>query len=168
LLSIPTLYIRQKQAFKKEDSIMRLLGNPVEVAKKLKEKDYKLLHIVDMDALDGLSTNLDIYSAMTYFINVQVECAPVDSLVKSLLSLRCRVVLPASSGLVLSGIREKNLLVAKVKSDSEEPVDDFHDVLIEDADDEAVKRYTGLGKRVIVYERDNVKEIVWGTIISIS
>jgi hypothetical protein len=167
LLRIPLIYVREKQAFRKDDGAMRLLGKPVDVAKRLKEQGHKLLHIVDQDALKGLSTNLDIYDALTYFINVQVECAPDDTLVKKLLSLKCRVVLQPS-GLDLSGIKERKLLVARIRRGSEKPLDDFHDVIIEDADDASVKRCRSLGKRVMVFEKDKVEEEVWGTIISVS
>ncbi len=164
-MRIPLICIKDKQAFRKEDNLLRFIGNPVEVAKKFKKEGYKLIHIVDMDALSGLSTNLDMYDSLTYIINVQVECAPVEDLVKKLLSLKCRVVLPPSS-LDLSAIREKRLLVARV-SKPEADVKDFHDVVVEDADDAMVKAFASMGKRVLIYEKDlkKVKEKVWGVII---
>jgi len=165
LLVIPVIYVKDKQAFRKEGSILRLLGKPGDVAKTFKEKGFRLLHIIDLDALAGLSTNLDIYDSLTYFINVQVECAPVDALVKKLLSLRCRVVLPPSQ-LDLSEIKEKNLLVAKISKDSKQPLDDFHDVIIEDADADSVEKFKSMGKRVILFKEDKEKinEQIWGVI----
>lgn len=167
MLLIPIIYVKEKQAFRKEGGVLRLLGKPVDVARKLKDDGYKLIHIVDLDALAMLSTNLDVYDALTYFINVQVECAPDDRLVKKLLSFKCRVVL-APSGLDVSQLKEKKLLVAKITKDSVESVDDFHDVIIEDADNEIVKKFSSLKKRVIIFDKDKnkVKEVVWGLITS--
>ena len=163
LLKIPLFYVKDKQAFRTREGSLRLLGKPIDIAKRLKNDGFRLIHIVDLDALKGLSTNLDIYDSLTYFINVQVECAPVDALVKKLLLFRCRVVIPPS-GLDLSKIREKNLLVARVSKDN--PVEDFHDVLIENSDDKLVKKFKQKGKRVIIFEKDRGKEPVWGMIIS--
>lgn len=167
MLIIPLIYVKDKQAFIKERGILRLLGKPIDIANNLKEEGYKLIHIVDLDALDGLSTNLDIYDALTYFINVQVECAPKEQLVKKLLSFRCRVVIPPSN-LDLSAIKEKNLLVAKFSKETKGNLEDFHDVLIEDADDNSVKKFKKLGKRVLVFEKDKekIKEDVWGVVTS--
>jgi len=164
-LRIPLIYIKDKQAFRKEDTLLRFIGSPVELARKFKKEGYKLIHIVDLDALSGVSTNLDIYDSLTYIINVQVECAPDEGLVKKLLSLKCRVVLLPSS-LDLSALREKKLLVAKVSK--QEDVGDFHDVVVEDADDALVKTFASMGKRVMIYEKDHekVKEKVWGVIVS--
>jgi len=170
LLRIPVIRIKDKQAFA---DMLSLLGKPVDVAKKMKEEGYKLIHIIDMDALSGMPTNLDIYDNLTYFINVQVECAPNDKIVKKLLSLKCRVVLDPSklysSKPGLSAIREKNLLVAKVQRDCALPLDDFHDVVIEKADDDSVARFAALGKRVIVSESDYGKlanrKPVWGILL---
>ena len=165
-MRIPLICIKDKQAFRKEDTLLRFIGNPIELARKFKKEGYKLIHIVDLDALSGISTNLDMYDSLTYIINVQVECAPNENLVKKLLSLKCRVVLPPSD-LDLSSIREKKLLVAKV-SKPETDVKDFHDVVVEDADDALVKTFASIGKRVIIYEKDRekVKGDVWGVIIS--
>ncbi len=158
-MRIPLIYIKDKQVFSKKEGILRFIGKPVDVAKKIKEQGYKLIHIVDEDALAGTPTNLDVYDSLTYFINVQVECAPDDKLVKQLLTLRCRVVLPPGE-LDVSGIKEKQLLVAKVPKNCEMPVDDFHDVVLEDAGE--IKKFSSMGKRVMVYEK--TKEKVWGVI----
>lgn len=164
-MRVPLICIKDKQAFRKENNLLRFIGSPIELAKKFKKEGYKLIHIVDLDALSGLSTNLDMYDSLTYIINVQVECKPDDTLVKKLLSLKCRVVLPPS-GLDLSAIREKRLLVARV-SKPEADVKDFHDVVVEDADDAIVKTFASMGKRVMIYEKDRkkVKEKVWGVIL---
>lgn len=169
MLEIPLILVRHKQVFRGD--MLTLAGKPVDVARRLKEEGAKLIHIVDEDALAGLSSNLDIYDDLTFFINVQVECAPDDALVKKLLSLKCRVVLPPGR-LDVSRYREKKLLVAKVRAGHEGGLEGFHDVLLEDADDAAVARFSAMGKRVMVYAKDLKKlkspQAVWGAVTSIS
>lgn len=167
LLHIPLIRIKDKQAFGKD--MLSLMGKAVDVAKTLKDEGARLIHVIDTDALAGLTNNLDIYDNLTYFVNVQVECAPIDKVVKKLLSLKCRVVLEPGK-LDLSNIREKKLLVAKVPRDYALPLPDFNDVIVENADDDAVKRFLAMGKRVIVYETDYRKletwnrKLIWGVI----
>jgi uncharacterized protein related to proFAR isomerase len=163
-LTIPIIYLKEKQAFRKEGQILRYIGSPIELARKFKKDGYKLIHIVDLDAIAGLATNTDMYDSLTYIINIQVECAPLDGLVKKLLLLKCRVVLPPSE-LDLSALRERKLLVAKVANEKAD-VGQFHDVVLEDADEDKVKAFKDLGKRIIIYEEDRkkVKQEVWGII----
>jgi hypothetical protein len=165
-LKIPLIYLRDKQAFTKEGGMLRLAGKPLELAKEKKASGCRLLHIVDSDALSGLQNNLDIYDNLTYIINVQVECAPEPGIVMKLLSLKCRVVLPPSFD--TSRIDEKRLLVAKITPDYGGDAEGFHDVVLEDADEESAQRFAALGKRVIIYEKDRekVKMKVFGVISS--
>lgn len=156
---IPYFVIKDKQAFIDDESMLRLLGNPIELAKRYRKGGYKLLHIIDADALKGLSRSLDIYDKLTFFINVQVECANDERLVRKLLSLKCRVVLPPDAD--TSAYREKSLLVAKIPGDYEGEADAFRDVILQDA--KQIRRFTLLGKRVMVYGKTDVK--VWGSII---
>lgn len=163
------MHVRDKQAFSAEGGMMRLIGKPVDVAKRWKEEGCKLIHIVDVDALNGTSNNLDIYDNLTFFINVEVECAP--SLATKLLTLKCRVVLPPSAGPAVEGFKEKRLLVAKLPPGH--PVDKdelaaFYDVILEQADELSVEKLLSLGKRVIIYEKDKnkVKGKIWGIISS--
>lgn len=169
MLEIPLIRVRHKQVFRED--MLTLAGKPVDVARRLKEAGTKLIHIVDEDALAGLSSNLDIYNDLTFFINVQVECAPVDALVKKLLSLKCRVVL-APGALDVSRYREKKLLVAKVPAGYGGGLGGFHDVLVEGADDASVARFSAMGKRVLVYAKDLKKlkspQAVWGAVTSSS
>jgi predicted metal-dependent phosphoesterase TrpH len=171
LLDIPLIYVRHKQVF--SEDMLRLRGKPVDVAKKLKSAGCTLIHIVDEDALAGNSSNLDIYDNLTYFINVEVECASKEEIVHKLLSLKCRVVLAPPLKTALSGFREKKLLVAKVPHDyagGAAGLEGFHDVIIKDADDAAVARFAAMGKRVIAYQKDlpklgpKAKEALWGAI----
>ncbi|MDD5340707.1 MAG: hypothetical protein PHV13_05710 [Candidatus ainarchaeum sp.] len=165
MLDIPLILIKHKQVFRQD--MLTLLGKPIDVAKRLKDEGHKLIHIVDEDALAGNSSNLDIYDHLTYFINVEVECAPKEDILRKLLSLKCRVVLPPSAQ--VSGFREKALLVAKVRRDYAGGLEGFHDVIVEGADDAAVERFAAMGKRVIVYSKDlerlgKAKKAVWGSI----
>jgi hypothetical protein len=169
LLDIPLILIRHKQVFK--SGMLSLMGKPVDVAKKLKSSGCTLIHIVDEDALAANSSNLDIYDNLTYFINVEVECAPKEEIVRKLLSLKCRVVLPPSAD--VSGYREKKLLVAKLPrgyAGNAAALAGFHDVIVEGADDEAVERLATMGKRVIVYKDaleklgPKARGLLWGAI----
>lgn len=171
-MRIPLFYIKDKQVFRKEAGVSRLVGKPIDVAKELKGKGFRLIHFVDQDAINGTGANLDIYGNLTYFINVEVECAPLDALVKKLLSFKCRVVL-APGKLDVSEYREKKLLVAKVAKGYADAaaLAGFYDVIVEDADDAAVARFAAMGKRVIIYEKDEEKvkagaKSLWGVIIS--
>ncbi|MFH1684905.1 MAG: hypothetical protein ABH983_01225, partial [Candidatus Micrarchaeota archaeon] len=114
------------------------------------------------DALSGSSTNLDVYDTLTCFINVQVEGFSKDDMIKKLLSLRCRVVLAPEFD--VSKYSEKNLLVAKIKADYSGSLDGFHDVILENADDFSIQKFSKLGKRIIIYSELKTKEKVWGKI----
>jgi hypothetical protein len=151
-MKIPLIYLRDKQAFRKEGGMLRLIGKPLDFAKESKKGGCQLLHIIDVDALSGLQNNLDVYDGLTYIINVQVECSPSLNVVMKLLSLKCRVVLPPSAD--MASIREKKLLVAKIPKAYAGAAEGFHDVVLEDADDASVSKFSELGKRVIIYEKD--------------
>lgn len=167
MFEIPLLYIKDKQVFTKKDGILRFVGKPLNVAKDLKE-NYKLIHFVDADAISGLSNNLDMYSGLTFFINIQVECAPKLEFVSKLLALKCRVVLDVSAEdtLPLKNLN-KNLLVAKISKNYQGKAEFFKDVILQDYDEVAVKKFTELGKRIIVYENEKTKiSKPWGIIVS--
>ncbi len=165
-LEIPLIYLRDKQAFRREGGVLRLIGKPLDHARELKKAGTALIHIVDMDALSGMQKNMDVYDNLTYVINVEVEAAPEPAMVMRLLSLKCRVVLPPSFD--TSGISEKRLLVAKIPPGYPGEAAGFHDVVLEDADEESAGRFRRLGKRVIIYEKDRgrVRSGVFGVISS--
>lgn len=168
---IPIIYLRDKQVFKKEGGMLQFIGKPIDVAKDLKERGFQLIHIVDLDALSGLSRNLDVYDNLTYLLNVQVECASTPSLVMKLLSLKCRVVLHPTAD--VSALKEKKLLVAKIPKGYEGEAEGFHDVMLDQANTEEAQRFFNLGKRVIVSENDYAglstsgRRCVWGIIVSL-
>ncbi len=165
-MRIPVIYLKDKQAFSRKAGFLRMIGKPLDLARELKSAGYELIHIVDQDAISGLTKNLDVYDGLTYIINVQVECAPDEKLVHKLLTLKCRVVLPPS--FVTSALSEKRLLVAKIPKDYAGDAEGFHDVVLEDATESEIRRFVALGKRVIIYDKDEkeVKEEVWGIITS--
>jgi hypothetical protein len=184
ILKIPILYIKDKQVFRKENGILRLVGKPLDVAKQMKKEGYKLIHFIDADALAGLSNNLDIYDGLTYFINIQVECAPNLKLVSKLITLKCRVVLDivsAEASLKIDGLN-KNLLVAKIPKGAKYSgnAESFRDVILEEFDEKEAKRFEKLGKRIIIYKTQDPKpkttkvgdlelgagisELVWGVL----
>ena len=152
VLRIPLIYLRDKQAFRKEDGMLRLVGKPLDYAKELKKAGYLLIHIIDMDALSGMPKNLDVYDNLTYVINVQVECAPEPAIIMKLLSLKCRVVLAPDAD--VASLKEKKLLVAKISAAYSGVAEGFHDVLLEEADGPSIDKFIELGKRVIIYEKD--------------
>jgi hypothetical protein len=167
LLEIPLLYIKDKQVFSKTDGVMRLIGKPLDVAKELKKK-YKLIHFVDSEAMAGMSNNLDIYNGLTYFVNIQVECAPKQELVTKLLALKCRVVLDVSAEekIELKNLNT-NLLVARIPSGYTGKAEHFRDVILLEYDERVAKKFTELGKRIILYENENQKKSKpWGIILS--
>ncbi|VVC04040.1 Uncharacterised protein [Candidatus Bilamarchaeum dharawalense] len=166
MLKIPLLYIKDKQVFTKEGGILRLVGKPLDVAKELKKKGYKLLHIVDLNAITGRNTNLDVYDGLTYFINVQVECAPKIEIISKLMVLKCRVVLPPAE-FDIGGLINSNLMVCKVPKGYGGNADLFRDVILESFSEAEAKRFTKLGKRIIIHEAQMSKKLkVWGVILS--
>lgn len=158
--------MRDKQLFTKANGILRLVGKPLDTAKELKKEGYKLIHFVDMDALSGRNTNLDVYSGLTYFINVQVECAPKAEILQKLMTLKCRVVLLPTAELDSSVSLNHNLMVAKITTNYTGDAKDFRDVILENYDESSAKKFIKLGKRIIIYENQKPKKTkdIWGII----
>jgi uncharacterized protein related to proFAR isomerase len=154
-LEIPVIYVKDKQAFTKTDGIMKLLGNPLIIAKDQAKKGIKLIHIIDEDAKRGLATNLDIYDKLTFFINVQVECGEHEEIIEKLLRLKARVVLHLPTKLDLSIWQEhERLLVGIVNRDYEGSAEGVYDLIVEGADEAKVKQFQDLGKRIMINEED--------------
>ena len=86
-------------------------------------------------------------------------------MIMKLLDLKCRVVLPPETP--VAKYREKKLLVAKVPEGYSGDAEGFHDVILENADAKTVKKFESLGKRIIIYEKDESKiKKAWGVISS--
>lgn len=164
-LRIPIIYIKDKQAFTKKNGVLRLLGNPVHIVREMAKQGTKLIHMIDEDAKKGVATNLDVYDKLTYFINVEVECGEHESIVEKLLGMKARVVLRLPTKLDLNKWKEKErLLVGIVGPDYKGNANGVHDVILEQADEEKVKRFLELGKRVIVHETGDkeLETLCWG------
>ena len=159
MLEVPILYLRDKQAFKKTNGTLRILGNAVEVAKKLGEK-YKLLHIIDLDLKKGSTANFDIYDKLTYFTNIQVECEN-EIAAERLLELKARIVLQLPTKLPLEKWN-KRLLVGIVTG--KEDAGKVHDVILKNPTKENIEKYKG--NRIMVFEEKWDKKIeVWAVIL---
>jgi hypothetical protein len=158
VLEIPVIYVKDKQAFTKSDGILRLLGNPVFLA--------KLIHIIDEDAKKGLATNLDIYDKLTLFMNIEVECGEHEEIIEKLLGMKARIVFRLPTKLDLGKWKDKKrLLVGIVESDYKGKAEGVHDVILEKADKEKIKKFRDLGKRIIVLESEKKELDVFGILM---
>jgi hypothetical protein len=95
---------------------------------------------------------------------VQVECAPKEDIIRKLLSLRCRVVLPPETD--ISSYEEKNLMVAKLPEGYNGKAEGFKDVIVMNETD--AERMVGLKKRVILMGEAGTTKKLWGTISPLS
>ncbi len=142
MIKVPKLMIKQKQAFSIRGPVPKILGNAVDVCKNL---DAKLIHIIDKDALAGSLTNFDVYDRLTYNVNVQVEIKPSENMIKKLIAINCRVVVPPID---LSSFDHKNRFVATISKDDSVPIF-FRDVLIEDFEPSCLEKFKE--KRIMAY-----------------
>ncbi|MBS3068537.1 hypothetical protein J4450_07560 [Candidatus Micrarchaeota archaeon] len=158
MLKAKLVYLKDKQFFEKVGTL-RLVGKPIETAKKLKDQGFELLHIIDLDAQRGIETNFDVYDKLTYLMHVQVECDR-EEFIERLLGINARVVIILPTKLDLKKFKDKNrLLVGKIKNDYTGEISDVYDLIIEDAKQESVKKFSKLGKRILVYAKDFKKEM---------
>lgn len=159
MLEVPLIYIKDKQAFRKINGTLKILGNAVEIARKL-SREYKLIHIIDLDLKKGNNANFDIYDKLTYFINIQVECDE-EKTIERLFGLKARVVVKLPTKLPLEKWNER-LLVGVIKNN--EDASGVHDVIILNPTKERMEKYKE--KRIIVYnEKWDKKTKVWGVIL---
>jgi len=164
-MEIPLIYLKDKQAFVKKQKTMRFIGKPIDIAKKLKDKGYILLHIVDLDAKKGMETNFDVYDKLTFFINIEVECGEKEHFIKRLLEIKARVVIDLPSEINLAKFaKQKRLLVGKIKKGYSGDAKQVHDVILEKPDEELISRFRK--RRLILYDYKG-KEKVWGVISSL-
>jgi uncharacterized protein related to proFAR isomerase len=164
-IKVPVIYIKDKQAFAKKAGALRFLGNATETAKKL-SKQYKLLHIIDLDLNNGNESNFDIYDKLTYFINIQVECTDniSEKIIERLLELKARVVLKLPAAFLEKFEKQERLLVGIVSS--EEDASMVHDVLLLNPTKESIRKYSRQGKRIMLYESNwDKKTEIWAIIL---
>jgi len=160
MLRAKFIYIKEKQAFSKEDGILKLMGKPIDIAKQWKKEGNELLHVIDLDALKGMKTNFDIYDKLTYLMHVEIECGENEEFIEQLLKINARVVIHLPTKIDLKKFsKKKRLLVGKIFVDYEGDVDPVNDLIIENADLESVTKYSKMKKRVLVYKKDFSKEM---------
>lgn len=171
MYKIPKFILKDKQAFELDG--ISLIGEPVAHTKNLFDQGFKLIHICDTAAIKGLSTNMDVYDKLTYFVNIQVECAPKKDLLSKLVSIRSRIVISDfsdSSLLVIrSFLENRKLFVAKVSKENSQKIDSLLSLFDEfyldfSADSEIISKIISKKKRVILTQSDykklkNKKEI---------
>jgi uncharacterized protein related to proFAR isomerase len=168
---IPFFIVKDKQAFRKDEGRLRQIGSPTQIVRKLADSGAKLIHIIDMDAKKGITTNMDIYDKLTYFVNIEVECSEKADMIERLIHVKARVVLELSTKRDLLKWKEhERLMVGMVKPDYSQDAEGVHDVIIEDANNATIERFDKLGKRIIVFETDHRKldtehkKLVWGVL----
>lgn len=159
MMRIPLVYMRDKQFYAKHKGVLRLIGNAVEIAKKLSE-EYELLHIIDLNLNKGSTANSDVYDKLTYFTHIQVECEN-EKMAERLLELKARVVLKLPTKLPIERWNER-LLVGIVTG--KEDAEGVHDIILKNPTKEKIEKYKD--KRIIVFEKS--KEKAWGIIFSFS
>ncbi len=116
-----------------------VLGNAVNVAKKLKDGRIGLLHVVDEDLNKGFMKNFDVYDKLTYFIHVQVEM-PSEEFIEKLKEINVRTV-----ALPWLYKPSQNFSAVFVKKGFEEWVEKFKDIVV---DDEEIAKKIGKNKRL--------------------
>jgi uncharacterized protein related to proFAR isomerase len=174
-MTIPFFYLKDKQAFVKSEGTMRLIGKPIDRCRRLSKDGIKLIHILDLDAIRGMSTNFDTYDHLTYFVNIQVEIGSKLDFIERLLRIKARVVVELPTELNIGQLQQyERLLVGKIKSDYVGNISGVHDLVLENADDECVKKFHKTGKRIMIYESNYRKletenrKLVWGVLSLIS
>ena len=136
---------------------LKPIGSAIKVAKKLKEEyGAQLIHIVDLDAMNGKRVNYDVYDHLTFLMYIEVEVRPEPAMIKPLLDINARVVVPLPSKLDLSQFAEqKRLLVGKMSPRYKGSTDDVYDIYLDGESEETVKELMRKGKRVIVNAEQN-------------
>lgn len=153
MLRAKILHLKDKQFFEMSNGVMRFIGKPTDVAKKLKEEDYDMIHIVDVDALHGLKTNYDVYNHLTFTINIEVECGDREDLLTNLLTVKSRVIINLPTKLDLKKFKEKKLLVGKITATFDGDPSAVNDLIIENATDAVVIKFSKTN-RILVYKSD--------------
>ncbi len=150
MLKIPFIYVKDKQAFKKEEGVLKLIGKPSELAREWKKEGIKLVHIVDLDAINGNNANFDIYDTLTYFINIEVEGARDEKAVAKLIDVNARVIIELPTPIKLSKFSEKKrLLVGKIEK-IKDANDDVFDLYYTGTDEKEVVKLLKTKRRIIL------------------
>lgn len=145
------IFMRDKTAFREENGALRKIGNPMDIVRAL-PGEVKIVHIVDLNAKSGNATNFDLYDHMMYRMNIEVEVAAKEGLVKKLLEMGARAVLEMPCMLDLGKFGKKALLVGKISGDARDA--GMHDYYLESEDSGEVRKIAKEGKRVFLYSKD--------------
>lgn len=168
MLKIPYICIKDKTACIYRKGALTFLGKPIDLAKEWKKEGIKLIHIVDLDAKLGSSTNFDVYDSLSYQINVQVEGVANEKIIKKLLSIGIRVVIDLPTKIDLIKFKDKKkLLVGRISSVTD--ISNVQDIILQEKDslkpeeDPKILKLVE-GRRLIVYGQEKRKIEVFGSI----
>lgn len=150
MLKIPLIYLKDKQAFTKEDGTLKFLGKPADLAREWKKEGVKLIHVIDLDAMNKNSVNFDIYDTLTYFINVEIEGITDEKAIKKLLEINARVVVELPTNFKLSKFSDKKrLLVGKI-TNQKDITDDVFDIYYCGTEEKAAEKLLKTKRRIIL------------------
>ncbi|MCP4646652.1 MAG: hypothetical protein GY852_02810 [bacterium] len=158
-MEVPILYLQGKKAYTKRLGTLKPMGSAIKIAKRLRERlGTELVHIVDLDALNGKKTNYDIYDHLTFIMYVQVEVKPDPDLIKRLLKIDARVVIELPTKLDLKQFEEKKrLIVGKITPRFKGSLEDVHDVYLDGESPPKVQELLKKKRRVLVNKDQNKK-----------
>jgi hypothetical protein len=159
IMDVPLIYIKGKKAYTKRLGTLKPMGSAIKIAKRLQDRlGTELVHIVDLDALNGKKTNYDIYDHLTFNMYVQVEVKPDPKLIKPLLGIDARVVIELPAKLDLKQFSEKKrLLVGKITPRFRGTLDDVYDVYLDGESPAKVQELLRKKRRVFVNKNQNKK-----------
>lgn len=153
-MRVPFFYMRGKQALRREGGTYRLIGSAPAIVRKY-SGEYKLFHIMDLDALKGRKSNFDVYDHLTYLTHIQAEAKEDEELVEGLLGMNVRAVIPLPSKLPLEEYEgKKGFLVGKIKPGFKGPAGEVGDIYIDGKDPKLANKLAKEGKRIFVMEKD--------------
>ena len=159
IMEVPIIYLKGKKAYTKRLGTLKPMGSAIKIAKRLQERlGTELVHIVDLDALNGKKTNYDIYDHLTFNMYVQVEVKADPKLIKPLLDIDARVVVELPTKLDLSQFEEKKrLLVGKITPRFKGSLDEVFDVYLDGESPAKVQELLRKKRRVFVNINQNKK-----------
>ena len=159
IMEVPIIYLKGKKAYTKRLGTLKPMGSAIKIAKRLRERlGIELVHIVDLDALNGKRTNFDIYDHLTFIMYVQVEVKPDPKLIKPLLNIDARVVVELPTKLDLTQFEEKKrLIVGKITPRFKGSLDDVFDVYLDGESPSKVQELLKKKRRVFVNKDQNKK-----------
>ena len=153
-MEVPFFYMRGKQAFRKDMGSYRLLGSVPSLVRK-HSKEYKLFHIIDLDALKGRKGNFDVYDHLTYLTHVQAEVKEDEEMLSELLKMNVRIVISLPSKLSLEKYEKKRgFLVGKIKPGFKGSAEQVGDIYLEGKDSALANKLIKGGKRLFLRKED--------------